>query len=205
MSWDKAQTRDVKKAPITTFTKTFWMQSKQRWKWKTVAHATAEQIIALVWSTYRWPSSASLRTRRCLSWLRENHSISICSSSSSEIRYEHPYYTVRIYAHRIHRITGLEEQFGEPFLQSLRFLSSSIPRCSIASRRLSRSLSSTWRFSVEMSWSDCTCWATYKTKGSMHHFCKYELTQEQFTCKRWWLKFVMKSKIITVLKTQSTS
>lgn len=43
---------------------------------------------SLPWSTYRWPSSMSLRSRRCLSWVRENHSISICSSSSSKIRHK---------------------------------------------------------------------------------------------------------------------
>lgn len=82
-SWDKIQhKRSVKRNKTTNHHET---SQSQGWK----NSGTCD----LSWSTYRWPSSVSLRSRRCLSWVRENHSISICSSSSSKIRHKHQCYS----------------------------------------------------------------------------------------------------------------
>lgn len=78
-----------------------WKESS---KHRNIQEKKCRVTAAPVESTHRWHSSASLRTRRCRAWCRQNHSSSIRSSSLTETRHERPRDSF------VHRCTGLSPE-----------------------------------------------------------------------------------------------
>lgn len=83
-------------------------------------------------------------------------------------------------------------------MQSLRLLSSSTPCFSIASRRSFSSFISTWRLSMEMLSSVCTCGATDETEVKYDISVGMNFLQGKFTGYSWWLNSVMMAELSTV-------